>query len=273
MCIIFLYNGENDKESDFRLIVASNRDEYFSRAAHCLAAWKENSNIYGGRDFQSGKEEGTWFGINIELKKIGVLLNLPGTTGENVISRGNIVSEYLMNVTPASKYIETLQTVNKYNGFVLVTAEFRNSCPIIQTYNNETNEWNVWSDEILGFSNSVPVNPLKKVDYGKSLLKQICQKHKKENTKKYLIEELLGLLQNKESQLPDPQLEKRKPKMFKELSSIHVRIQEQYGTRAHTLFILTKSGHIDLIEVSLESPINLENPTWKRSEYQFNIYY
>lgn len=35
--------------------------------------------------------------------------------------------------------------------------------------------------------------------------------------------------------------------------------------------LLTKTGHLHLIEISLQDPVDLENPNWKRTEYQTDI--
>lgn len=48
MCITFIYNGNNDPDSEFSLILASNRDEHYNRPALCMAPWKEDPTIYGG---------------------------------------------------------------------------------------------------------------------------------------------------------------------------------------------------------------------------------
>lgn len=48
MCIVFIYNGTHDPESDYSLILISNRDEHFERPAQCLSPWNEDSTVYGG---------------------------------------------------------------------------------------------------------------------------------------------------------------------------------------------------------------------------------
>ncbi|XP_046963931.1 transport and Golgi organization protein 2 isoform X3 [Vanessa cardui] len=234
MCILFIYNGANDIESDFSLILISNRDEFYDRPAQCMAPWSEEPCVYGGRDLEAGCEKGTWLAVSSKYKKIGLLLNLPGVKKEN--------------------------------------AKSRNSLPEVNTYTNATNEISTWSDTYLGFGNSLPDKPLKKVQNGKNLLKNICTKLNKINTKPELLNELISLLKNQESNLPDPQLEERQPNMYKALSSIFVNIPKaRYGTRAHTIVLVTKSGEVDLIELSLKSPINIEKPEWERNEFQFII--
>lgn len=51
MCITFVYNGNDEVESDFSLILASNRDEFYNRPAQCMASWKEDPSVYGGMNY------------------------------------------------------------------------------------------------------------------------------------------------------------------------------------------------------------------------------
>lgn len=70
--------------------------------------------------------------------------------------------------------------------------------PIIETYSNANNEINQWLDTYLGFSNSLPDRPLKKVEAGKHYLKDICSRLNKTKDKLQLIDELICLLKKKE---------------------------------------------------------------------------
>ncbi|XP_064074392.1 transport and Golgi organization protein 2 isoform X2 [Vanessa tameamea] len=199
MCILFVYNGANDIESDFSLILISNRDENYSRPAQCMAPWSEDPCVYGGRDLETGCEKGTWLAISSKYKKIGLLLNLPGVKKENAKSRGTVVADYVKSNLKLLDYIESIKNyTNNCNEFIFVSVELGN--------------------------------------------------------------------------LPDLQLEERRPNIYEELSSIFVNIPKaRYGTRAHTIVLVTKSGQVDLVELSLKSPINIENPEWERNEFQFII--
>ncbi|XP_045503373.1 transport and Golgi organization protein 2 isoform X2 [Colias croceus] len=206
MCIIFIYNAFDDQESDYSLIIATNRDEYYDRPSINMSSWKEYPHVYGGRDMEA-ECQGTW-----------------------------------------------------------------NNEPLIQTYNNATNKLEKYNEACVGFSNSLPNNPLKKVEEGKKKMKDICEDHKKLENKAMLIEKLIDLLKWEERHLPDQVLQNRKPNDYHWFSSVFVTIPPvRYGTRTHTLLLVTKSGQVDLIEIYLQSPIDLSKPEWKRSDFQFNI--
>ncbi|XP_032526571.2 transport and Golgi organization protein 2 isoform X1 [Danaus plexippus] len=273
MCIVFIYNGKDDVKSDYRFILVSNRDEYYNRPAQPLDPWTENPNVYGGRDLQPGSGSGTWMAINPVLKKLGLLLNLPGSKKENVQSRGRIVADFVKSHYNTKEYVEIVRDyATECNDFIFISLEYGGSEPTVNSYTNVTDKIEQWTETYLGFGNSLPDKPLKKVEAGKEQLKNICHKYSKITDKAELIEELTRLLKNTESNLPDSQLENRQPHLYKELSSIFVSIPKaKYGTRAHTILLVTKSGYVDLIEISMKSPINVEAPYWERKEFKFDL--
>ncbi|XP_045503372.1 transport and Golgi organization protein 2 isoform X1 [Colias croceus] len=272
MCIIFIYNAFDDQESDYSLIIATNRDEYYDRPSINMSSWKEYPHVYGGRDMEA-ECQGTWLAYSSLQNKLGVLLNLPGVKKVNAKSRGKIVADYVINNSTIDSYIQTIQNyVHDCNEFILVAIEIRNNEPLIQTYNNATNKLEKYNEACVGFSNSLPNNPLKKVEEGKKKMKDICEDHKKLENKAMLIEKLIDLLKWEERHLPDQVLQNRKPNDYHWFSSVFVTIPPvRYGTRTHTLLLVTKSGQVDLIEIYLQSPIDLSKPEWKRSDFQFNI--
>ncbi|XP_072934302.1 transport and Golgi organization protein 2 [Epargyreus clarus] len=272
MCILLTYSGVEDEESDYSYIVASNRDEFYYRPTQNMVPWVEDSNVYGGRDLEPGSEGGTWLGVCPLRKKIAVLLNLPGANKEKAKSRGKIVEDFVKSDTSTCKYTESMKDYfQQCNGFVFVSIELGKT-PVTQTYSNATNKLDKWVDTSLAFGNCTPDNPLKKVQVAKNRMAEICSRLNKIDKKTELIEELINLLKSKEQHLPDPQLEKRQPHIYKQLSSIFVEVPVgQYGTRTHTLILVTKTGHMDVIEITLQAPIDLSNPNWQRTEFQFDV--
>lgn len=83
--------------------------------------------------------------------------------------------------------------------------------------------------QTLGFGNSNPKVPYKKVVNGVKRFESIINESKSQEG---LVGELLQLLKWEEQHLPDAELERRAPQAFKGLSSIFVKIIEAgYGTR------------------------------------------
>ncbi|XP_028169029.1 transport and Golgi organization protein 2 [Ostrinia furnacalis] len=274
MCILFMYIASKaSNDGDYSLILASNRDEYYDRPSTKMVQWEEDLNVYGGRDMQDGCEGGTWLAISPIRKKLGVLLNIPGAAKDDPKSRGVLVADYVKSELSTKEYIDKMSSyIEECSGFLFTTVEF-GATTSVRSYDNISKTLIEHDDPILGFSNSLPEQPLQKVEPGKDALKEICEKYNKIEQKEQLINELLNtLLKSKKKHLPDPLLETRKPELYKEFSSIYVFLpQARYGTRTHTLILLTKTGHLEVIEKTMVRPIETHNPEWETTEYQFDL--
>uniref|UniRef100_A0A1I8N4V7 NRDE protein n=1 Tax=Musca domestica TaxID=7370 RepID=A0A1I8N4V7_MUSDO len=80
MCVIFFYVNSNPQKDGYKLILASNRDEFYARDTKEASQWEGVDNCYGGIDMEPGREGGTWLAISGQdgIFKIGALLNLTG---------------------------------------------------------------------------------------------------------------------------------------------------------------------------------------------------
>ncbi|XP_067641370.1 transport and Golgi organization protein 2 isoform X1 [Eurosta solidaginis] len=80
MCVIFVYVNSNPIAGGFKLILASNRDEFYARETQAAAKWANKEHVYGGIDLEPGHEGGTWLAVGGHegVFKIGALLNLTG---------------------------------------------------------------------------------------------------------------------------------------------------------------------------------------------------
>ncbi|XP_017055550.1 transport and Golgi organization protein 2 isoform X1 [Drosophila ficusphila] len=80
MCVIFFCADSNPQPGGYKLILASNRDEYFARATRSVSKWPNADHVYGGVDLEPGREGGTWLAISHSAGffKVGALLNLTG---------------------------------------------------------------------------------------------------------------------------------------------------------------------------------------------------
>lgn len=272
MCILFMFNGTHDAKSEYSLVLVSNRDEYYDRPAQNMAPWKEDPNVYGGRDLEYA-EGGTWLAVSPTRSKLGVLLNLAGSSKPLAKSRGRIVADYIKCEKPVRTYIQLIRNyAMDCNDFVFVSVEFKSAGPTISSYSNATDDLTIHKEAYLGFGNSLPETPLKKVDAGKAKLMQILNTFNKVSMQEELLEKLIELLKSEEKHLPDHELETKRPKLYKELSSIFVSIPKgKYGTRTHTIVLVTKTGHMKVIELTLDQPIHPTIPFWIKHEYDFEM--
>ena len=49
MCILFIYRNQNPSSGSYRLILVSNRDEFYERPAKPAHYWKDQSGNLGGK--------------------------------------------------------------------------------------------------------------------------------------------------------------------------------------------------------------------------------
>ncbi|XP_017094614.2 transport and Golgi organization protein 2 isoform X1 [Drosophila bipectinata] len=80
MCVIFFCADSQPLAGGYKLILASNRDEFFARNTQTAAKWSNAEHVYGGIDLEPGREGGTWLAIGHSggVFKVGALLNLTG---------------------------------------------------------------------------------------------------------------------------------------------------------------------------------------------------
>jgi uncharacterized protein with NRDE domain len=122
MCLIAL---AIDQSRRFPLVVAANRDEFFTRPAARLAWWTPDTGgpaILGGRDLEAG---GTWLGLTTQ-GRLAMLTNVrdPARIDAQAPSRGQIVPQWLVGAEPTDRF--WMRTaLSGYNGFNLIAADFK----------------------------------------------------------------------------------------------------------------------------------------------------
>lgn len=167
MCLIlFAY----DCHPKYRLVVASNRDEFYSRPTLPAGFWQDNPSILAGRDL---KEGGTWLGITTS-GRFAALTNYrdPSRNKKNAPSRGHLVSDYLAGTMTPSAYIENLpERGEAYNGFNLLIGD----CTSLYYYSNRQQVLRKLVPGIYGLSNGLLDDPWPKVIKGKQELQAALQ--------------------------------------------------------------------------------------------------
>ena len=91
MCLVAFALHANPR---WRLLLASNRDEFFARHAGPLALQPEG--WVGGRDLQAG---GSWMALHPETARLALVTNVrePGVEVAGAVSRGGLVTEALLD--------------------------------------------------------------------------------------------------------------------------------------------------------------------------------
>src|SRR5699024_9274461 len=89
MCIVTFNQHQHPK---YKLIIASNRDEFYERPTAQAHFWEDHPSILAGRDL---KEMGTWLGIT-QTGRIAILTNFRDLASERLErkSRGTVDQLY-----------------------------------------------------------------------------------------------------------------------------------------------------------------------------------
>lgn len=104
----------------FPLVIAANRDEFFTRATAPMGWWHaQGTDILAGRDLVAG---GTWFGLT-RAGRLALLTNVrePARQDPEAPSRGALVVDWLAASDDAARFARRLP--GRYNGFNLITAD------------------------------------------------------------------------------------------------------------------------------------------------------
>jgi uncharacterized protein with NRDE domain len=161
MCILFFKLDAANSPNPYRLIIASNRDEFLSRPAKEVSQWTwKTSKVVSGIDLghvlikspfnediessPSHKDDqkdvaesvtpahqihipGTWLGVTSE-GRFGFITNFrqdPTSLDPNAVSRGQLVSEFLVSpdLSPLDYMTNLSKTCHVYNGFNLIVGD------------------------------------------------------------------------------------------------------------------------------------------------------
>ena len=104
MCLINLHYKNHPT---YKLIVAANRDEAYSRPTARAHFWEDEPEILAGRDLM---QMGTWLGIS-KHGRFAALTNFrdPKLDESSKISRGEIVRSYLVSDVTPTDFLQTLK--------------------------------------------------------------------------------------------------------------------------------------------------------------------
>jgi uncharacterized protein with NRDE domain len=236
MCIILFSYNTHPK---YKLIMASNRDEFYDRPTEQLAQWPDNENIIAGRDKQDG---GTWMGVTKD-GKFSALTNYRDLSRikDNAPSRGFLVSDFLQTNESPEEYLKKIKKkASQYNDFNLLVGENDD----LFYFSNVNNKLIKVEPGIHGLSNRFLDTPWPKVEKGKMELEKHIQN---DNIDTELIMNLLSNTSTPpDNELPDTGVGLE---WERALSPIFIKTPK-YGTRASSLLTIDYRGNISFIEKS-----------------------
>lgn len=246
MCLIFI---SVDNHPAYKLIIAGNRDEFYSRKTAAAGFWVDHPSVLGGRDLEAG---GTWMGIT-RNGNVSMLTNYrdPRNINPNAPSRGHLVSDFLLTSPTPENYVRQLEIKGKaYNGFNLIAGNVDE----LWYYSNYKPGAEKLPGGFYGISNHLLETPWPKVINGKKKIEPVLRKPVVE------AEELLDLLYDDrvaaDDQLPDTGLPLERERA---LSSMFIKT-DSYGSRCSTVILIDRNNHVEFSE-RIYKPDTFEHET------------
>ena len=228
MCLILL---AWQSHPDYPLVVAANRDEFYSRRAASADFLPDHPHVLAGRDLEAG---GTWLGITRQ-GRFAALTNFrdPASHKPAAPSRGNLVADFLKGDAGIDAYLDRLDPA-AYNGFNLLLGNVANNGRLV-AFSNVSGVRHELTPGIYGLSNALLDTPWPKVGAGKRALQQAIAALPDESA---LFQLLADQAVHPDDALPATGVS---PEWERLLSAAFVRSPD-YGTRCSTLIKLGADG-------------------------------
>jgi uncharacterized protein with NRDE domain len=215
---------------NYPLVVAANRDEFFSRPTARACFWA-GSNILAGRDL---KEGGTWMGVTRD-GRFAAVTNYRDPARDRAAgrSRGALVADFLSSrESPCQWLVHHAANATDCNGFNLIATD----CQELAWASNVTSETQSLAPGIYGLSNHLLDSPWPKVVAARSGLASALSVLPDQQP-------LFDLLRD-DTVHPDDRLPRTGVSLEWErlLSSAFVKARG-YGTRSSTVLVVDRTGN------------------------------
>jgi uncharacterized protein with NRDE domain len=229
----------------YRAVVAANRDEFHARPAAPLGPWRDLPGIAGGRDLQAN---GAWFAADAR-GRFGIVTNFRefGRQRAGAPSRGELIPGFLSRDLPAADTLRSLEPqAAGYAGFNLLVADrgalwyASNRAPVFARE---------LPPGIYGLSNDFLDTPWPKVVRVRERFTSVLAEA---DDRDALVERLLGLLADRETEPPDTLPASNLPPEWARKLSAPFVLDPEYGTRCSTILTLDDAA-LTMVERRFDS--------------------
>jgi len=221
--------------SDYPLVVAANRDEFYARPTAGAARWPDAPQVFGGIDLEAG---GTWLGIT-ETGRFAAVTNVrePGMA-KGARSRGALTRDFLLAESSALDHARRIDGT-RHSGFNLLLSDGES----LVYCSNRDGEPRRLPPGIYGLSNHLLDSPWPKLLQAKQRFSNALTKLPDEKA-------MFDLLADR-AIVPDESLPQTGvPLEWERLLSAIFVASENYGTRASTVAWQRSDGLVQLHEKS-----------------------
>jgi uncharacterized protein with NRDE domain len=168
MCLIlFSYQPDSNR----RLWLAANRDEFHQRPAMPARIWPQQPSIIAGQDLQAG---GTWLGISKQGRFAAITNYRKPNSATGTISRGALCADFLASDLSCLDYLSAIQLhKDQYSGFNLLLDDGVD----FYYYSNTQNQITKLAAGYYSLSNAFLNTPWPKTTGGLNALKKAQSNH------------------------------------------------------------------------------------------------
>lgn len=235
MCLIIF---AHQADARFPLVVAANRDEFYSRPTQHAHFWPDpelSQPLLAGRDLQAG---GTWLGMTTGGRFAAVTnIRDPSQPERKPRSRGELTRAFLEGSASPQEYCDSLAACyDEYAGYNLLVGDGASLCYV----NNHARVAETLAPGIYGLSNGLLNAAWPKITKGRTRLKALLDNDAAPDT-----DSLLALMLDSE-----PALDTDLPRtgvsieLERALSSAFIRNTERhYGTLCSTAILVDAQGN------------------------------
>ena len=223
---------------DYPLIFAGNRDEAYDRPSAAADFWKDDADIFGGRDLEKG---GTWLGLDRSGRFAAVTNFRDGPARKPApLSRGELTAGFLRGRDEPGTYLGRVAPAGaQYGGFSLLAGNLER----LYCLSNRGGAVAEISSGVHGLSNHLLDTPWPKVTLGRTRLAALLAAEEKK-----LVDGLFAALADRapapDGELPDSGVGLQRER---ELSPAFIA-GDRYGTRASTVLLVNGAGEVIFTE-------------------------
>jgi uncharacterized protein with NRDE domain len=239
MCLILF---AHDLHSNYHLVLAANRDEYYERPTAPLHFWDDQPEILAGRDLRSG---GTWLGVT-RSGRVAAITNYrnPKDFRDGAPSRGDLVADFLKGSMHPVDYLQNVGSrADAYNGFNLIVGDHEG----LYYASNRGTWYRLLGSGVYGLSNHLLNTPWPKVKSSLEGFKSLIA-----NRDGFILSELEAVMQSQDMppdhQLPDTGVGLEWERL---LAPIFIS-SALYGTRCSSFLTIDRSGQVFFKEITWE---------------------
>ncbi len=239
MCLILLSWKSHLR---YPVVVAANRDEFYSRPSVAAHFWKDAPAILAGRDLRQG---GSWLGLNHD-GRFAAITNFRGGQSADAggRSRGELIANYLRGDSSPSEFLQQLERFKRrYNPFNLLLG---NRDELLYT-DDEHSGWRRLPPGVYALGNDRLGHGSRKERNGISELRQALHDGAD-------LDQLLAILAD------SAPAENGEDSLHQKLSARFIQLPEiGYGTRASTVLRIANDGSTDFVERRFDEAGNADD--------------